>query len=107
MVNMMKLMKQAQSMQANMKKAQEEVAEKTVEFSSGGGMVTVVARGDMTVQSVKIDPKVVDPDDVEMLEDLVLSAVDGALKEAKDVASSEMQKVAQDLGLPPGMDLPF
>ena len=107
MVNMMKLMKQAQSMQANMKKAQAEMGEKSVEFSSGGGMVTVVAKGDMTIESIRIDPKVVDPDDVEMLEDLVLSGVDGALKEARDMVAKEMEKVSGDLGLPPGMDLPF
>ena len=107
MVNMMKLMKQAQSMQANMKKAQDEMADKTVEFSSGGGMVTVVAKGDISIQSIKIDPKVVDSEDVEMLEDLVLSAVEGALKQARDMVSEGMQKITGDLGLPPGMDMPF
>ncbi len=107
MVNMMKLMKQAQSMQKNMEKAQAELAEKTVNFSSGGGMVTVVARGDSTIESIKIDPKVVDPDDVEMLEDLVLAAVDGAMNEAKELSQTEMGKLTQGMGLPPGMNLPF
>jgi DNA-binding YbaB/EbfC family protein len=107
MVNMMKLMKQAASMQKNMEKMKEELADKTVEFSSGGGMVTVVACGDMSVKKIAIDPKVVDPDDVEMLEDLVLAGVDGALKAARDMAAEEMSKLTSGMGLPPGMDLPI
>lgn len=106
MVNMMKLMKQASAMQKNMEKMQAELAEKTVEFSSGGGMVTVVARGDMSLESIKIDPKVVDPEDVEMLEDLILAAVDGATKAAKEMASEEMAKITGGMGLPGG-GLPF
>ncbi len=105
MVNMMKLMKQASAMQKNMEKMQAELGEKTVEFSSGGGMVTVVAHGDMRIESVTIDPKVVDPDDVEMLQDLVLAAVDGALRAAKDMAAEEMGKVTGGMGMPGG--LPF
>lgn len=107
MVNMMKLMKQASSMKKDMEKVQEQLAEKTVEFSSGGGVVTVVACGDMTVKEVKIDPKVIDPDDSEMLGDLVCAAVDGALKKAKEMAAEEMGKVTAGLGLPPGMEMPF
>ena len=107
MANMMKLMKQAANMQKNMEKMQAELAERTVEFSSGGGMVTVIARGDATVDRIKIDPKVVDPNDVEMLEDLILTAVDGALKKAKDMVAAEMSKLTAGLGLPPGMNLPF
>ena len=99
-MNMMKLMKQAASMQKNMEKLQGELAEKTVDFSSGGGMVTATARGDGSLASIKIDPKVVDPNDVEMLEDLVLSAVDGAIKTARDMASQEMSKLTSGLGLP-------
>jgi nucleoid-associated protein EbfC len=106
MVNMMKLMKQANAMQKNMEKMQAELAEKTVEFSSGGGMVTVVARGDMSVDQIRIDPKVVDADDVEMLQDLVLAAVDGALKAAKEMTATEMGKVTGGLGLPGG-GMPF
>jgi len=100
MVNMMKLMKQAASMQKDMEKAQAELAEKTVEFSSGGGMVTAIARGDGTIVEIKIDPKVVDPSDVEMLQDLVLAAVDGAITQAKEMAAKEMSKFTQGLGLP-------
>lgn len=105
MVNMMKLMKQAASMQQNLEKAQAELAERTVEFSSGGGMVTAVARGDGSVASVRIDPKVVDPQDVEMLQDLVLAAVAGALASAQEMRAAEMAKLTAGLGIPgmPGM----
>ena len=106
MVNMMKLMKQASEMQKNMEKMQAELAERTVEFSSGGGMVTVQATGAMEIKRISIDPKVVDPDDVEMLEDLVLAAVDGALKAAKDLSAEEMGKLTGGMGLPGG-GLPF
>ena len=104
MVNMMKLMKQAASMQKDLEKVQAELAERTVEFSSGGGMVTAVAGGDVSIKSIKIDPKVVDPEDVEMLEDLVTAAVDGALKAAREMSSQEMSKLTAGLGMPfPGM----
>lgn len=103
MVNMMKLMKQATAMQKNMEKMQADLAERTVEFSSGGGMVTAEATGAMTLKRISIDPKVVDPEDVEMLEDLVLAAVDGALKAAKDMSAEEMAKLTGGLGLPGGM----
>lgn len=99
-------MKQASAMQKNMEKAQAELAEKTVDFSSGGGMVTVTARGDMSIERIAIDPKVVDPDDVDMLEDLVLAAVDGAIKAAKEMAAEEMGKLTGGMGLPGG-GLPF
>jgi nucleoid-associated protein EbfC len=100
MVNMMKLMKQAASMQQSIGKLQEELAARTVEFSSGGGMVTAVARGDGSLADIRIDPKVVDPADVDMLQDLVLSAVDGALKAAKEMGAQEMAKLTGGLGLP-------
>ena len=100
MVNMMKLMKQAASMQKNMEKMQAELAERTVEFTSGGGMVTAVARGDGSITAIRIDPKVVDPGDVEMLQDLVVAAVDGALQAARDMASQEMGKLTGGMGIP-------
>ena len=100
MVNVMKLMKQAASMQKNIEKLQAELAEKTVEFSSGGGMVTAVARGDGTIASIRIDPKVIDPSDPEMLQDLVLAAVDGAIKAAREMAQQEMAKITAGMGLP-------
>ena len=106
-MNMMKMMKQATDMQKKMETVQAELATRTVDFSSGGGMVTVTARGDLSVASIRIDPKCVDPTDVDMLQDLVLSAVDGALRAARDLAAVEMQKVTAGLNLPPGMKLPF
>ncbi len=106
MVNMAKLMKQAASMQKNMQKMQAELAEKTVDFSSGGGVVTATVRGDLTLEKIKIDPKVVDPDDVEMLEDLIVAAIDGATKEAREMANEEMSKVTGGMDMPGG-GLPF
>ena len=100
MPNMMKLMKQAASMQKNLLKAQEELALKTVEFSSGGGMVVAVARGDGTIASIKIDPKAIDPSDAEMLQDMVVAAVDGALKASKEMAAAEMNKLTAGMGIP-------
>jgi DNA-binding YbaB/EbfC family protein len=100
MVNMMKLMKQAASMQKNIEKLQAELAEKTVEFSSGGGMVTAMARGDGTLAGIRIDPKVVDPQDVEMLQDLVVAAVDGALRAAREMQQQEMARITAGMGLP-------
>lgn len=96
----MKLMKQAASMQKNMEKVQAELAAQTYEFSSGGGMVTATARGDGSLAAIRIDPKVVDPADVEMLQDLVLAAVDGALKEAKERAARRMSELTAGLGIP-------
>ena len=100
MVNMMKLMKQAQAMQSNMQKLQADLAERTYEFSSGGGVVKAMAKGDMTIVSLSVDPKAVDPQDVEMLQDLVISAVNGALKLARESAADEMGKITGGLGLP-------
>ena len=102
-MNMMKLMKQAASMQKNMQKMQEELASRTFEFSSGDGMVAAVVKGDMTLTSLRIDPKAVDPSDVDMLQDLVVTAVNGAFQEARDVMASEMNKITGGLG---GMGIP-
>jgi len=100
MVNMMKIMKQAAAMKENLGKVQAELAERMVEFSSGGGMVTVTARGDGTIASIRIDPKLVDPSDVDMLQDTVLAAVNGAIQTAKDMAAQEMSKLTAGLGIP-------
>jgi nucleoid-associated protein EbfC len=100
MVNMMKLMQQAASMQKNVQKMQEELAERTYEFSAGGGAVTAVVRGDMSMQKITIDPKAADPADIEMLEDLVTAAVNGAFTMARDSAQKEMAKITGGLGLP-------
>lgn len=100
MVNVMKLMQQAQSMQKNMEKLQADLATRDYEAASGGGMVKVVVKGDMSVSQVVIDPKVVDPADVDMLQDLVLSAVNTALSTARESAAAEMAKVTGGLKLP-------
>ncbi|MDR3037164.1 MAG: YbaB/EbfC family nucleoid-associated protein [Coriobacteriales bacterium] len=99
-MDMNKMMKQARKMQAELAKAQEEVALLTVEATAGGGVVKVVATGDQTVQSITIDPSAVDPDDVEMLQDLVLAAVNEALRQAQDLANTRLGAVTGGLGLP-------
>lgn len=105
MMNMQKMMKQVQKMQAEMARVQEALGEMTVEGTSGGGVVTVVANGHQEIKSVKINPEAVDPEDVEMLEDLVLAAVNEALRKAQELASEEMSKVTGGLNIPglPGM----
>ena len=100
MKDMNGMMKQAQKLQKKMTKTQEELAGKTVEATAGGGMVKVVATGGQTVQSIEIDKEVVDPEDVEMLQDLVLAAVNDALKKAQDMMSSEMSKLTGGMNLP-------
>ena len=100
MANFMKMMKQAASMQKEMERIQGELAEKTVEFSAGGGMVKATARGDGSLVGIKIDPTVVNPAEVDMLEDLVTAAVDGALTAAKEMAAKELGKVTAGLGIP-------
>lgn len=98
--NMGNMMKQAQKMQSKIFQIQEKMAEKTVEASVGGGMVTVVANGKQQVMSVKIDPEVVNRDDVEMLEDLVTAAVNDALKRAQEMVSEEIGRVTGGLNIP-------
>ena len=95
-----KLMKQAQEMQAKMAKIQEEVGARTVEASAGGGMVTVIANGKQEILSIAIEPQVVDPDDIDMLQDLVVAAVNQALKEAAEMMATEMGKITGGLKVP-------
>lgn len=95
-----KMMKQAQQLQAKMLKLQEELAEKTVETSSGGGMVKVVANGKQQLVSIQIEPEVVDPDDVEMLQDLILAAANDALAKAQEMVTGEMNKLTGGLNIP-------
>lgn len=102
MANIMKLMKQAADMQKNMAKAQESLAAIELEHSSGGGAVTVKISGDGSITALRIDPKVVQAGDAEMLEDLVLTAVRGAQELAKETAASEMKKLTAGMNLPPG-----
>jgi DNA-binding YbaB/EbfC family protein len=94
------LLKQAQQMQAKMAKIQEEVGARTVEASAGGGMVTVIANGKQEILSIAIEPQVVDPDDIDMLQDLVVAAVNQALKEAAEMMATEMGKITGGLKVP-------
>lgn len=105
MADFMKILQQAQEMQGKFQQVQEELAQQTVTASAGAGMVTVEATGQGTVRSIKIDPSIVDPSDVEMLEDLVLVAVTEAQKKAQDAAQREMGKLTGGLPLP--FKLPF
>jgi DNA-binding YbaB/EbfC family protein len=105
MADFMKILQQAQEMQGRFQKIQEELQRVTVSGSAGGGMVTVEANGQGTVQRVKIDPSVVNPADVEMLEDLVLVAITEAQKKAQAQAQQELGKVTGGLSLP--FKLPF
>ena len=100
MKGMGNMMKQAQKLQTRMMKLQEELAERTVESSSGGGMVTVVANGRQQIVSIQIENEVVDPDDVDMLQDLVLAAVNDALTKAQEMVSTEMGKLTGGLNIP-------
>lgn len=96
-------MKQAQKLQTEMKRIQDELAEKTVEATAGGGMVTVVANGKQDIVSIKIDPEVVNKDDVEMLEDLVVAAVNESRRRAQEMMMGEIAKVTGGMGIPPGL----
>jgi len=97
------LMKQAQRLQSQIQKIQEELAERTVEATSGGGMVMVVANGKQEIVSIKIDPEVVNKDDVEMLEDLIVAAVNEAKRRAQELVMNEISKLTGGLGIPPGL----
>lgn len=105
MVDIMKMMQQAQEMQGRLQQMQEELASQTVVATSGGGMVTVTANGQGQVKSIKVDKTAVDPSDVEMLEDLLLVAVADAQKKAVELAQDEMKKLTGGLPLP--FKLPF
>ena len=98
-MNLNKLMKQAQKMQEQMAKTQAELEERTVEVSAGGGKITVIANGAGEVLSIKIDKEIVDPNDVEFLEEVVLSGVKQAIEQGKALAQSEMTKITGGLGL--------
>ena len=100
MKNMNSMMKQAQKLQKKMLKTQQELALKTVEASAGGGMVKVVANGGQKVESIVLEKEVVDPEDIEMLQDLVLAAVNDALNKAQEMVSSEMGKLTGGLNIP-------
>ncbi|MHB1135264.1 MAG: YbaB/EbfC family nucleoid-associated protein [Coriobacteriia bacterium] len=101
--NMQNVMKQAQKMQAEMARVQEELKSERVEASVGGGAVKVVMTGELTVDSVSIDPAAVDTEDISMLEDMVTAAVNEALRQTQDLTARKMSAVTGGLGLPGGM----
>ncbi len=101
--NMQKMLKQVQQMQADMAKAQEELARESVESSAGGGMVTVEVTGALEIKRITIDPDAVDPEDVEMLEDMVLAAVNEGMRMAQDLANKKMGGITQGMGGIPGL----
>ncbi|MEM7676789.1 MAG: YbaB/EbfC family nucleoid-associated protein [Myxococcota bacterium] len=99
-MNINELMRQAKRMQAKIEKIREEAGQKTVEGTAGGGMVVVVVNGKNEVQSVKIDPQAVDPDDVDMLQDLVMTATNQAMQRANEMMQSEMGQVTGGMPMP-------
>ena len=98
-MNMQNMMRQAQQMQQNIAKMQAELEEREVETSAGGGVVKVVVTGKKVLKSIEIAPEAVDPDDVEMLQDLVLAAVNEALEKAEEMVQTEMAKVTGGMNL--------
>lgn len=94
------MMKQAQKLQKKMMKTQAELATKTVEASSGGGMVKVIANGAQKIESIVFEREIIDPDDIEMLQDLVLAAVNDALNKSQEMVSAEMGKLTGGLNIP-------
>lgn len=106
--NMGDILKQAQKMQEKMQKVQDELGNIQAEGSAGGGMVTAIASGKQEILEVHVDKQVVDPDDIEMLEDLVVAAVNQALEKAQELASEETNKAMGGMmgNLPPGFKIP-
>lgn len=105
-MNMQKMMRQMQKMQTDLARVQEELEEMTVEGTAGGGVVTVVVNGHQDVQKITIEPDAVEPDDVEMLEDLILAAVNDGIRKSRELSASEIEKVTGKVnlqGLPPGL----
>ena len=100
MKNMNSMMKQAQNLQKKMLKTQAELATKTIEASSGGGMVKVIANGAQKIESIMLEKEVVDPEDIEMLQDLILAAVNDALNKSQEMVSAEMGKLTGGLNIP-------
>jgi hypothetical protein len=94
------MMKQAQKLQKKMLKMQEDLAKETVEATAGGGMVKVVANGGQKIESITLEKEVVDPEDIEMLQDLILAATNDALKKSQDMVSSQMGKLTGGMNIP-------
>lgn len=107
MKNLGQLMKQAQAMQAKMAELQEQLGSMEVEGAAGGGLVKVTVTGKGEVKKLKLEPSLVDPKEVEVLEDLIVAAINDARGKAETAAADEMKKLTGGLNLPPGMKLPF
>ncbi len=101
--NMNQMLRQVQQMQAEMMKAQEQLKNEVVEATAGGGMVSVKVTGDLEIQEIKIDPGAVDPEDVDMLQDMVLAATNEAIRSAQELAANKMQQATGGLGGPGGL----
>ena len=101
--NMQQLMRQAQKMQQQMQEAQEQLDAAEYEAASGGGMVSVKVSGKRELTAITIDPQVVDPDDIEMLQDLIVAAANEAMRQIDEISQQEMSKVTGSLGLPAGL----
>ncbi len=106
-MNIQKMMKQAQMMQAKMSEMQERLGEEEREGSAGGGAVKAVVSGKGELRKLSIDPSVIDPEDKEMLEDLIIAAFSDAKTKMDEAANAEMSQLTSGMGLPPGMKLPF
>jgi len=106
-MNLGNMMKQAKQMQAKMAEADQKIESIEVEGTSGGGMVQVIMNGKGVIKNFKINPEVVDPEDIEVLEDLLVAAYNDGKKKADEENQKEMSKVTGGMGMPPGMNLPF
>ena len=102
-MNINELMRQAKRMQGKIEKVREETGKKTVEGTAGGGMVVVVVNGNNEVQSVKIEPDVVDPDEIDMLQDLIVAATNQAMQRANEMMQKELSQVTGGMPMPPGL----
>ena len=107
MNNMSQIMKQAKAMQDKMAEMQKKIEEQEVEGSSGGGVIKVLVNGKNEIKSLKIDPTLINAEEVEVLEDLLIAAINDANKKLKESAANHMSSLSDGMGLPPGMKLPF
>ena len=99
----MKKLGQIQALQQQMEAVQGEIAEMETSATSGGGAVSVTVTGDKQIKAIKLEPEIVDPDDIEMLQDLIMTATNEALRQMDEISNNEMNKVTSGLGLPPGL----
>ncbi len=106
-MNMMEMMKQAQNLQKKLEEAQTKATQLEAEGQSGGGLVSITIKGDKEVKKVSIDKSLIDPEEIEVLEDLLVAAFNDAVTKVEEVITKEMQAVTAGLPLPPGVKLPF